>query len=96
MSFHYNANYKSVDDLDYYKSVTSYLEDWQYRHLTWRVHKFSKVCPICLSVKVNREMLERLILTKSPSLAISDDDAQEEQQEPNDNTYITDDSEDVI
>lgn len=77
MSFHHQGS----DLVSYRKSATSFLEEWSYRHLDWRIHKFSRVCPICLSIKLNRELLDDLYSTKSHSLDINDDDTQGEPAE---------------
>lgn len=88
MSFHYAFSKGQTLD-DYYKAATNYLEDWSYRHLGWRIHKFSRVCPICLSIKLNREMIETYILSKSHSQGMieSDNMVKEEQQDLNDDDY---------
>lgn len=92
MSFHYAFSKGQTLD-DYYRASVSYLEDWSYRHLGWRIHKFSKICPICLSIKLNRELLETLILTKSPSQGMSESDnmVKEEQQDFSDDEYEEED-----
>lgn len=85
MSFHVDMSQKQLDDKytkeEFYNiKATEFLEDWQYRHLSWRIHKFSKVCPICLSIRINREMVETYILAKSHSLG--EDDRMEDSGEP--------------
>lgn len=99
MSFHY-AFSKGQTLLDYHRAMVSYLEDWQYRHLGWRIHKFSRVCPICLSIRSNRElveMVENLYKTKSPSQGMIDSEnmVKEEQQDLSDDAFDEEPEEDV-